>query len=154
VSYGLIFNSVDVSAPVIGNGIGSGLTIANDQEFIEPGIPLDGLGFQLQFPSPFPFPGGPGDLILVGLLSGPTSMFDSTALPASLDFLGQLLASVTIWAGAPHEGDDCPCPLDVQGALQFTSDTPAVPEPSTISLVALSLVGALARARYVRRSRT
>lgn len=148
LSYQLIFNGVDVTRPILGGGTGNGVAVFNDSDVLEPGNPQDVLAFFAAFRPSFEPLGVPGNLALVTGLIGPTTMFDSTALPASLDFLELLTTSESFWLFEPDgPGEDREFLLDVRGTL-----VAAVPVPPMWSLIALGL-GALARARRAHRKR-
>ena len=148
-SYSLIFDGVDVTIPVSPDGNGNAVTVVNDLDVFGTGA-LDGLGLLATVGRPFD---PTGDLSLIGILAGPTTMFSSTALPGSLDFLGDVSSTFTAWLFEPDGGDDFL--LDTTGTLRITgTDVTPVPEPSTLVLTAFGLAGLCARARRARRSST
>jgi hypothetical protein len=87
-------------------------------------------------------------MIVVGVLSGPITMFSSTVLPGNLDFLSAVTSSQSLWF-AESGGDFTR--LLATGTL-VVSPRQAVPEPGTLGLAAIGLAGALARGRRGRRS--
>lgn len=158
VSYTLLFDGVDHTAPVIGDGTGSGVTILNDSELLTPGTPIDGFAFFLEFPAPFEVAGEPGDLILVGALAGPTTMFATNALPGDLNFLTQITGASSFWLFDPNNAGEAfiepvgTLIVAIPGGPVFDPGPIApVPEPVTASLLALGLAGGFARLRRARR---
>ena len=145
LSYTLFFNGVDVSEPVIGDGTGSGITVSNDADPFGSGVVGDFLSFFFEFDLSFPIAStGENELGLIGVLMGPTTMFDSTDLPANLDFLTQLTGTQSLFFVDPDIGGVRF--LDLQGPL-VVSAPEVIPEPAALALIALGLAGALARAR-------
>ena len=148
-NYSLIFDGVDVTIPVSPNGAGNGITVLNDADPFDTGN-LDGLGF-------LGFVGRPydptGDLALVGVLTGPTTMFNSTALPGDLSFLASVTSTFALFIFEP-DGPTEEFFIDPQGTFNITGTSVVpvpVPEPGTLGLAVLGLAGALARARRGRR---
>jgi hypothetical protein len=146
--YNLIFDGADVSLTPSPEGIGNGLAVLDDVDALGTG-PLDALLFYGAVGRPF---NPAGDLTLVAALVGPTSMFSSTALPGSLDFLADLTTMFTLWQFEPDDPSMDEFFLDPVGTLNITgtSVTP-IPEPGTLSLMALGVAGVLARVRRTRR---
>ena len=155
LSYTLIFNGVDYTAPVIGDGTGSGVVVADDTNPLTEAIE-DVFAFFFEFRPPFQIGGVDGDLALIGVLTGPTTMFSSTALPGNLDFLGELAATYSLWQYDPDTGETEPILLDLEGTLVVSDPNgpgdPSAPEPAALALTAFGLAGAFARARRARRS--
>lgn len=77
-------------------------------------------------------------------LAGPPGMFSSTALPGSLDFLGSVSFSESRWFTSYEEAPD----VITTGSLAATAP---VPEPGTLTLTALGLLGILAAYRRSHR---
>jgi hypothetical protein len=159
LSYTLIFDGVDYSAPVIGNGTGSGVIVLNDSDLLTPGTAFDGVGWFLAFRPPFDVSGQQGDLALVAAMVAPTTLFGSTALPGDLGFLPQILGMSSFWLfdpdGAEEDGLIDPVGsliVSIPGGPSFDpGPISSVPEPTTLALIASGLVGALARTRRTRR---
>jgi hypothetical protein len=151
ISYSLFLNGVDFTEPVIGDGTGSGISVINDTDPFEPGAVVDALAFFVGIDDLLP---SGNSLILIAALPGPTTMFDSTALPSNLDFL-PLVSPFSAWI--EETTGDGGGPLLAIGTLTATAPggpgpgTP-VPEPSTLSLIAIGLTGTIAGARNRRRS--
>jgi hypothetical protein len=151
VSYTLFFNGVDVSAPIIGNGTGSGVFVADDADPLVVGSVSDAIGFFLSFEVPFTLNStGDTDLNFLGLLTGPTTMFNSVALPPNLDFLPQLTGIEALWF--VDAGGDVDFFLEMPSTLTVSAPGgPPVPEPATMLLTLLGL-GAFARTSRTRRN--
>lgn len=147
IAYQMIFNGVDYTLPIIGNGTGNGVAVGDNADSLGDGVLRDGLVFFAALPI---FPGFENNLIFAGLLLGPTTMFDSNALPENLDFLSQVNNPFSIWIEeGSGEGDD-----EILTAGTFVATRPTtVPEPSTLALVMLGAAGAIARARRSARIR-
>ena len=137
LSYVLIHNGVDVSAPVIGDGTGSGVVVINDGDPLGFGSDVDALAF---------FLATGGELNYLAVLVGPTTMFDSTDLPDNLNFLSQLTSTQSL-VFLDEGGDGLPPFAD--GPLEVSA--PGVPEPATLALLTLGLAGAITRRRASRR---
>jgi len=161
-SYTLFFDGVDYTAPVIGDGTGSGIAVANNFDAPELGLfaTNDGLAFFLQFQQPFNIGGQPGSLVLLGLMIGPGDMFSSTALPTNLSFLTQLTGAGTRWLFEPDaEGQDEFLLAPIGSLILSVPPTGPpinpgplpVPEPATLTLTALGMAGVLVRARRSRK---
>jgi hypothetical protein len=141
MSYSLIFNGVDVSAPVIGDGTGSGIVIGDDSDIFGTGVG-DTFAFFLSFELPFNLAStGDNELNFLGVLTGPATMFSSQALPGDLGFLTQLTNTQSLFFF--DAGGDVDEFIDATGPLDVT----AVPEPTLLTMTALGAAGALARAR-------
>jgi hypothetical protein len=146
--YQLTFGGVDVTLPPSPMTIGNGLSVIDDLDPLGTGA-LDALAF-------YGFVGRPydptGDLHLNAALAGPTTMFSSTALPDSLDFLSDVTDKFVFMFFEPDAEavalQSSPGILDARGSFEITgtSVVPA-PEPATLTLAAISLASALARFR-------
>jgi hypothetical protein len=126
---------------------GSGLIVGNDGPGLEPGVLVDGLIFLASLDNA---PSG-NPVFFVAALFGPTSMWDSTALPGDLNFLTSLTTTASLISEeVPEEGDDNDIVLG-QGTLKVTVPITTVPEPATLLLMGsgLAAVG-LRRARQRR----
>jgi hypothetical protein len=150
LSYTLFFNGANVGGPVIGDGTGSGISIVDDGDPLGFGENVDAMAFFLAFEVPFVLPNGQTDLVMLAVLAGPTDMFNSRDLPANLNFLNQVTIAGTLWH--PDDEEDQAF-FDAQGSLEASAPD-VVPEPATLSLIALGFAGAYARARRARRTRT
>jgi hypothetical protein len=146
IAYQMIFNGVDYTLPIVGNGDGNGVSVADNAEVLGDDVFRDGLVFFAALPV---LPGLENNLILAGLLLGPTTMFDSTALPGNLDFLSQVNNPLSLWIEeGVGEGDDVILAAGTFVASRPTTEPPTtVPEPSTLALSMLGVAGAIARAR-------
>jgi len=113
--YNLTFNGANVTMPVSSNGSANGLVVLNNADPFGTGN-LDALAF-------FAFVGRPfdptGDLFLIAALAGPTTMFGSTALPGSLDFLNQANSRFTAFLFEP-DGQEDELFLEPRGTLNIT----------------------------------
>lgn len=138
IAYQMIFNGVDYTLPVVGNGDGNGVSVADNADVFGDGGSWDGLAFFAALPA---FPGLENNLIFAGLLLGPTTMFDSTALPGNLDFLSQVSKPGSLW----FEEDSG----ELASGTFVASRVTTVPEPSTLALVMLGAVGAIGRAAFL-----
>jgi hypothetical protein len=137
IAYQMILNGVDYTLPIVGEGFGNGASVADNAEVLGDGVSWDGLAFFAALPI---FPGLENNLIFAGLLLGPTTMFDSTALPANTDFLSQVTNPFSIWF--VEDSDDLR-----PGTFVASAPAAIVPEPSTLALMMFGVVGAIARAR-------
>jgi len=91
-----------------------------------------------------------GEVLFVGLLSGPTDTWNSTALPTSYSFLSSLTTALSIISlEVPGQGDDNDIVL-AHG--RFAANQ--APEPTTLTLTALGLAGVIARAMRGRQRRS
>lgn len=140
VAYSLIVNGVDMT------GHGSQIIVVDDADVLETGTPVDGI--LLLAGVPVLGPGGT-NILFIGGLAGPTSMFTSTALPANLDFLSQLETVLSLWV----EEEDTPGESDAivlgTGTLAVSAPT-QVPEPTMWAMTVLGVAGVLARRRRSR----
>jgi len=166
--YTLIFDGIDYSAPVIGDGTGSGMFVGNDIDILAvlglgTGPAMDVFAFFMAFRPPFEISGQPSDLAVLALLVGPTTMFASTALPGDLGFLSQLTGAASQFLFVPDGGDDAlleqvgTLTLTIPGGPSYTPGPgpipvpPPVPEPTMLALTALGVAGTLVRARRARK---
>lgn len=169
-SYTVFFDGVDYTAPVVGDGTGSGLFVGNDFDALGTlgmgsGPLMDGFAFFMAWRAPFDILGLPGDMGVIAVMLGPTTMFNSTALPGDLNFLSQLTGAVSLWQSEPDGPGEDDFLLEQIGTLTLTvpgetgpSYTPGpgpipvpVPEPTTMALTALGVAGTLVRARRSRK---
>ena len=152
----LIFGGVDLQHPPSPETIGNGLSVVNDLDPFGTGE-VDALAFYGHVGRPYD---PTGDLHLVAVFPGPTTMFSSSALPGNLDFLSDVTDPYVFMYFEP----DAPALLgrslsvaavsleDIRGSLEIT-DTRIVrvPEPTMLTLAACGLAGALVRARRSRK---
>jgi hypothetical protein len=139
----LIFNGV------AGPGSDTGMFVVNDADFFGTGTNVDAFLFLSLIQKNVTINGITGDELLIVGFSGPTSAFNTLALPTDYSFLSLLpnrfsLVSLEV----PGQGDANDVLLG-RGSLAVT----AVPEPATLTLTALGLAGAVARARRGHRRR-
>lgn len=144
-AYQLIFDGVDVTSPIGSNS--SGLFVFNDTEAFEPGVLVDGLALVALIHH---YDSTGIDRLFLGALTGPTSTWDSAALPGDLNFLSSLTTRRALFSDEVPFGGDSNDILLGQGTLAIS--TP-VPEPATLTLTALGIAGLFGRARRSRRSR-
>jgi hypothetical protein len=153
----LTFGGVDLGLPPSPQTIGNGLSVINDLDPFGTGE-VDALGF-------YGFVGRPydptGDLHLVAVFPGPTSMFTSSALPTNLDFLSDVTDPYVFMFFEPDELALLSSSLnietvsleDIRGTLEITETRIVpVPEPTTLTLAAFGLAGVLMRARRSRKT--
>jgi hypothetical protein len=140
-NYNLFFNGVDVTEPVSPDGRGNGAFVLNDLDLFGTGI-LDALALGAVAGRPHT---PTGDLFLLAVLAGPTTMFDSTQLPGNLDFLSQASSRFTAFIFEPDAEGSEDFFLDTRGSLVITGQqvTPApVPEPTSLVLLGTGLAAA------------
>jgi hypothetical protein len=151
----LTFGGVDVTQPPSPQTIGNGLSVINDLDPFGTGE-VDALGFYAHVGRPYD---PTGDLHLVAVFAGPTTMFSSSALPSDLGFLSKVNDQYVFMFFEPDDlalrsssfNLDAVSLEDIRGTLEITdTQIVPVPEPSMLTLTALGVAGALAR---VRRSR-
>ena len=146
VAYQMIFNGIDYTRPIIGNGTGNGIAVFNDAS--EDGLTFDAIAFFASLDNASP---SGNDLLFLGAFGDPTAtVFNSTALPTNTDFLAKMTFTVSEWTDeipGGGEGNDIPLGL---GSFTITGAR-VVPEPATLALTAFGLAGALARRRRARR---
>ena len=142
----LWFGGIDVTVPPSPETIGNGLSVVNDLDPLGIGV-RDALAFYGHVGRPYD---PTGDLHLLAVFSGPTSMFSSSALPGNLDFLS--FPGFERFVLMSFEPDDefrsAPLILETRGTLVVTGTRVVpVPEPATLTRAAFGLAGALARFR-------
>jgi hypothetical protein len=150
--YQLTFGGVDLGLPPSPETNGNGLSVVNDLDLFGTGG-QDALAF-------YGFVGRPydptGDLILIAVFAGPTTMFTSSALPANLDFLSDVDDQFVYMYFEPDDlalrssvsSLDALSLEDIRGTLEITdTQIVAVPEPTMLTLAAFGLAGAFARFR-------
>jgi hypothetical protein len=152
----LIFGGVDVTVPPSPETIGNGLSVINDLDPFGTGE-VDALGFYGHVGRPYD---PTGDLHLVAVFPGPTTMFSSSALPSDLGFLDDVTDPYVFMFFEPDAlalrssslSLDAVSLEDIRGTLKIT-DTRIVPvpEPATLALTALGVAGALVRTRRSRK---
>jgi len=148
IAYQMIFNGIDYTRPIIGDGTGNGLAVFNDA--FEPGVgDIDALVFFASLDNAAPGTGN--DLLFLGALGDLThTVFNSTALPTNTGFLPMMTVRLSEWTDEiPGGGSDDDVFLG-EGTFTITG-TRVVPEPATLVLTAFGLAAALARARRARR---
>ena len=148
--YQLTFGGVDVTMPPSPMTIGNGLSVIDDLDPLGTGA-MDALAFYGHVGRPYD---PTGDLHLNAVLAGPTTMFSSTGLPKDLDFLSDVTDRFVFMFFEPDDEvlalESSAGILDARGSFEITgtSIVPVpVPEPATLSLVAVGLAGVLARFR-------
>ncbi len=146
-AYQLIFDGIDLTKPIASDG--SGIFVLNDADFFGTGVLVDGLALLAIIDD-----STPTTRLFVGTLTGPTSTWDTLALPGDLNFLSSLTTRATLFSDeVPGLGDANDILLG-QGTLTITgqSVTP-VPEPTTLTLTALGIGGLIARVRRSGRAK-
>jgi hypothetical protein len=147
MAYQLIFDGIDLTKPV--GSKGSGLFVFNDLDFFEPGVFVDGLAMLAIIDDSTPI-----TRLFIAALTGPTTTWNTLALPSDLNFLSSLTNRLAFFSDeVPFEGDENDIFLGT-GTLTITgqSVTPA-PEPATLTLTALGIGGLIGRVRRSRRSK-
>jgi hypothetical protein len=152
----LIFGGVDVTVPPSPETIGNGLSVINDLDPFGTGE-VDALGFYGHVGRPYD---PTGDLHLVAVFPGPTTMFSSSALPSDLGFLDDVTDPYVFMFFEPDAlalrssslSLDAVSLEDIRGTLKITDTRIGpVPEPATLALTALGVAGALVRTRRSRK---
>jgi hypothetical protein len=141
----LYFGGDNVTVPPSPETIGNGLSVVNDLDPLGIGVG-DALAFYGHVGRPYK---PTGDLHLLAVFAGPTTMFSSAALPGSLAFLSDVTDKFVLMSFEPDdEYRSAPLILDARGTLEITGTRIVpVPEPTTLALVAFGLASALARSR-------
>jgi hypothetical protein len=134
-AYQLILDGVDKT---IGAG-GAALTVGNDVDLLATAATADVLVLFAAIEQN----AVTGDTLLIGILSGPSTVWNTLSLPTDYSFLSLLpdrfsLVSLEV----PGGGDENDVLLGT-GSFAVT----AVPEPAGLTLTALALAGGVARAR-------
>ena len=138
----LILNGIEID-----QSLGAGLFVFNDVDAFGTGN-VDAL----MFFAPIKEEPGVGTTAFIGALSGPTTAWNTLALPTDYGFLSLL---TTRFSGLSLEvpgGEDGGDANDIRLGGGSFAVTP-VPEPATLTLSALGLAGAVARARRRRQRR-
>jgi len=140
-AYQLIINGVAVD-----QSLGSGLFVVDDGDFFGTGN-VDAFVFLATIARD----AVAGDTLFIGALSGPTSTWNTLSLPQNYSVLSQMTGTSALSLEVPHEGDENDILLG-RGSYA-ASPSRSVPEPATLTLTALGLVGLVAQARRVRQRR-
>lgn len=133
-AYEVIFNGVPVDP-----SFGAGVFVFNDADAFGVGD-VDALMFFAILDSDPIL----GDTALLLAFAGDTGIWDTLSLPSDYSFLSQMWARSGMSLEVPDGGDENDISLG-RGSLEVT-----VPEPATLALTALGLVGLAARARRRR----
>lgn len=144
--YRLIFGGVDVTRPPSPETIGNGLSVVNNLDPLGTGV-ADALAMYAIVGRPYD---ATGELVLLAVLEGPTTMFGSSALPGNFDFLSDVTRRFVLMDFEPDDDalHSSSIILDARGSFEVTGTRiVSVPEPATLTLAALGLATALARFR-------